>query len=144
MSIEKYKTVTITGKFTEFDNFDVDIHIPFIVDEVALKHVSWTDAHFVEYPKPSDPLAVTFPAIKRLYLIKTNMITNNPFYVVGGEYYNSILDIRHKTGGVIIQSNYNFKVCLIDGKDIGIDPTDVDEWNNMNIALTMEFRKYRE
>jgi len=93
------------------------------------------------YPKPSDPID-DLPAIKKSYLIKTNLITNSPFYTVGGAYYNSSLDIRYQTGRTFIQSKYNFQVCMIDGKNIAINPLDVDDRIDMYLSLTLEFRKY--
>lgn len=140
--IEKYKTVTVSNYFTISDNFDVDIVVPFPVDEIVIKHVSWIDSQFNPYPKPSDPLHVTFPAIKRMYLLKTDLITNNNFLNVGGESYVSTPDIKYRTGRVFIQSKYNFKICMMNGNNIIFDPTDVDELLDMYISLTLEFRKY--
>jgi len=143
MIIEKYKTVTISNYFNDSDNFDVNINIPFQVDEIVIKHVSWVDGQFNIYPKPSDPLD-ELPAVKRSYLIKTNLITNSNFYIVGGEYFNSYLDIRYQTGGDFIQSKYNFQVCMLDGSNILFNPADVDDLLDMRLSLTLEFRKYRD
>lgn len=141
--IEKYKTVMVRGRFEIQDYSSIDINIPFRVDEIVIKHVSWVDLQFNDYPKPSNP-AEKLPGKKAIYLIQTDLITDRLFYAIGGESYNSNLDIRFQTGGAFYQSKYKFKVALLSGTELGYDVDNIDEWPDMYLAMTLEFRKYSD
>lgn len=130
MQIETYKTVHIRNHFDGEDSFTFTLDIPFPVDEIAIVHVSMLDNNFNELGR-----------ILTLYQLVTDMLPSaKPFFSIDGPYYSTPTSIRYLTSDKRYSSTYTMRLLKSDGSVI--DQTDNDEVVDVDIMLTLEFRKF--